>query len=936
MNEVIYAGEDLWIGYLSRFLILSGFSGALLGAFGYFLTTRQQKNGEALTWKSVGAIGFWTHAVSILSLIALIFYAMVQKHYEYNYVFEHVSDDLPMKYILSAFWEGQEGSFMLWMFWHIILGGIVFFTDKKWFAPVLAVILLVEAWLNSMILGIYLPGLDDVKIGSNPMVLIREMTEAPIFSNADYLSLIEGRGLNPLLQNYWNTIHPPTTFLGFASTLMPFAYAMAGLWLREDKVWLRQGIKWGLFSAGILGVGILMGSLWAYEALSFGGYWAWDPVENTSLVPWIVLVAGIHTNLIANNTGHAIRPTYLFYLLGFVLIVYSTTLTRSGILGDTSAHAFTEMGLEWQLAGFNLFFLFLALTVFGIRYTSVPNPVKEEAFQSREFWMFIGSLVLIFSGVLITASSSLPVFNTIMRVFNPDYVGNVLKDPEAHYNKYQLWIAVFVSLFAGATVFLLYRKEKTPSQYFIKLGIHLAVAGILTFLFSRAYMLPEWQFVVLAFTGLFVITSNLHYLFETIKTNSKMVTTALAHIGFGVMILGTITTGLNKLYLSNPFVFRELFADEQLAEENVQLIKGKELPVKGHFITYLSDTLIDRQRHYDIKFTKVDKDLNRLDSFILRPTAQYSNDFSKIAAFNPDTKHRLHQDLFTCLTNLPEHLTDNAKLKEMEDTLKYVKYEALPNDTITTEFTKIVIKEVTTQPTHTEYKADKHDFGVEARIEIFDLSGNYIKEEIAAVGLEGSLIYSYPARIESEAMRIKLDEGVFDQFLNKEEDLKYEVIDIKQGETINFRGYKVSLAGFDKNPTSKNYKKEEGDIAVSAILKVTTEDNASFESRPLYVIRGNNPMSIKDYNAIHGLHFRLSNINPQTETFTFKIAKDERAITKIPLQVAQNVPRSDYIILTATIFPGINMFWLGGILMMTGLLWGWINKLLQKSVFASE
>jgi cytochrome c-type biogenesis protein CcmF len=127
--------------------------------------------------------------------------------------------------------------------------------------------------------------------------------DAPIFSNADYLNLIKGTGLNPLLQNYWMTIHPPTLFLGFASTSIPFAFAMAGFMHKDHKGWLKPVLPWALFSGMILGTGILMGGAWAYEALSFGGYWAWDPVENMSLVPWLILIAGIHTNLIARNTG---------------------------------------------------------------------------------------------------------------------------------------------------------------------------------------------------------------------------------------------------------------------------------------------------------------------------------------------------------------------------------------------------------------------------------------------------------------------------------------------------------------------------------------------------------------------------------------------------------------------------------------------------------
>jgi cytochrome c-type biogenesis protein CcmF len=124
---------------------------------------------------------------------------------------------------------------------------------------------------------------------------------APIFSQADYLSIPQmqdGQGLNALLQNYWMVIHPPVLFLGFSSTVVPFAYAIAGLWKRDFGGWTRVALPWTLFSACVLGTGVMMGAAWAYEALSFGGYWGWDPVENASMVPWLVMIAGLHTQVI--------------------------------------------------------------------------------------------------------------------------------------------------------------------------------------------------------------------------------------------------------------------------------------------------------------------------------------------------------------------------------------------------------------------------------------------------------------------------------------------------------------------------------------------------------------------------------------------------------------------------------------------------------------
>ena len=123
----------------------------------------------------------------------------------------------------------------------------------------------------------------------------------------------------------------------------------------------------------------MMGAAWAYESLTFGGYWAWDPVENASLVPWLIMIAGIHTLLIYKHSGYSLRATYLFFILSFVFILYSTFLTRSGILGDSSVHAFTDLGMNWQLLAFLLVFVVPALSYFFYRYKDIPAIKKEES-----------------------------------------------------------------------------------------------------------------------------------------------------------------------------------------------------------------------------------------------------------------------------------------------------------------------------------------------------------------------------------------------------------------------------------------------------------------------------------------------------------------------------------------------------------------------------
>lgn len=934
MNNISYTGEHLWLGQVGHFAIILGFVAALLSGYAYFVSTKNRNDGAlSQSWKLIGRYSFIVHGVMILSLIGLLFFAMYNHYYEYSYVYAHVSADLPLKYILSAFWEGQEGSFLLWMFWHIILSIFVVKTSGKYEAPVMFIFAIAQAILVSMILGIHIPwGEDAIRIGSNPTTLLRQMNDAPIFANADYLSLIKGRGLNPLLQNYWMTIHPPTLFLGFASTIVPFAYAFAGLWLNEHKEWLKQSLYWSLFSASILGTGILLGSLWAYVALSFGGYWAWDPVENASLVPWIIMIAGIHVHLVSQNTGYSRRSVYFYYLLSFVMILYSTYLTRSGVLGDTSAHAFTEMGLESQLIFLVVFFAVLGFGMLLYRMKEIKNPAKEEELPSREFWMFMGALILFFSGTLITISTSLPVYNKIVSYFNPAHEGRVIKDAVEHFNKYQLWIAVFISLLSGMTMFLRFGArnwEMQKKKIVIRIPIFIALSLLFTWISSMIISYYSWQYWVLGTAGFFSIISNLDYIILKAKDKFRMSWAALAHLGFGMLILGTITSGLNQKHIStNPFVFKEIFSENDV-KKYVQLIKGQPLFSQGYLITYQSDSLVERERFYKINFQKLNDSMEIIETFDLYPHSVYENDFSKVAAFNPDTKHYFNKDIFTCVVSLPPTLMSLEEARNVEDSIKYTTRSLSLNDTIQVEGLVIKVDSVSFNPSNPDYKNHTHDAGIEVVLSVHDTETNKNYKLYPAIGLEEALLYNYPAAVIEAGVRIKLGEKMLEKYFTPDEQLDYQDFTIKNGDSFDYKGYTIKLNGFDKDPKHPNYEKVDGDLALSAQL--TIDGEASHEDAdPIYVIRNSQPMSVKSYSPITGLHIRFSNIDPEKEVFSFKVAMDNRSSSSAELSIATDIPRNDYVILQATIFPAINLFWVGSILMVVGLMMGAINRYLKS------
>ena len=211
-----YLGEWMWAAYLGRTLIAVAFASAVLSTIAF-----------ARGMVTLGRRAFVTHAASTVGVIALIFVLFFGHRYEFQYIWKHLNNDMPMRFVLSAFWGGQEGGFLLWMFWHNVLAMFILRRADHWQREVMTILSAIEAFLSVMLLGVYF---GDFQLGLDPFLLLREAPAnlgLPWAARADYLTAFpqfsDGQGLNPLLQNYWMTIHPPTLFLGFAACSVPFA-----------------------------------------------------------------------------------------------------------------------------------------------------------------------------------------------------------------------------------------------------------------------------------------------------------------------------------------------------------------------------------------------------------------------------------------------------------------------------------------------------------------------------------------------------------------------------------------------------------------------------------------------------------------------------------------------------------------------------------------
>ncbi len=683
-----YIGEHLLPGQLGHFFIALSLVASLIATFSYFKSAQSKNDTDATYWKKLARIAFITEVISVFAIFAILFYIISNHLFEYKYAWQHSSRSLEVKYLLACFWEGQEGSFLLWSIWHCILGLILIKTSKKWEAPVMTVVSLMQFALATMIAGIYFFGW---KMGSNPFILLRDsgvLDNAPALHingdvalglRQDYmLSIKDGNDLNPLLQNYWMVIHPPVLFMGFASTIVPFAYVIAGLWKKNFGEWTKPALPWSLFSAAVFGVGIMMGAMWAYESLTFGGYWAWDPVENASLVPWLILISGIHTLLIYKHTGHSLRATNLFFILSFSFVIYSTFLTRSGILGETSVHAFTDLGMNLQLLVFLLMFVLPSLTLFAKRYKEIPTIHKEENTSSREFWMFIGSLVFFLSALVIISKTSIPVFNKIL--------GTKIAPPEKaeySYNQIMVFISIIIAMLTAVTQYLKYKS--TPTKLFLKkilipTIIAIIVASLILFVGKVNYEKETYGFMVAIWLAVacsvYTIVANAAYIWLGMKGQLNLSGGSISHFGFGLVLLGILISSSNKEVLSNNIggIPAPLDKNED-PRENLTLVKGLTVDMGKYSLTYEGDSSHPKKQlsFYKVRF----KSKDGKEEFVLTPNSFVNYKGNEGLMSNPDARHYWNHDIFTYITSIsnPDKTKDTSTFRpnelKLNDTLFY-------------------------------------------------------------------------------------------------------------------------------------------------------------------------------------------------------------------------------------------------------------------------
>ena len=336
-------------------------------------------------WRArAGGMLFGSHAALLLAALVLLATYFVAHRFEYSYVAQYSSRALSPALTLAALWAGQEGSILLWAALGALVGVFLLLQPGSLRAPAMFFVSLFQLLMTLLL-----------------------VLKSPFAHGA--IVPADGQGLNPLLEDPWMVIHPPVLFVGYAATMAPFALAAAALVRHDYREWNRMTWPWALFAVVTLGTGIALGGVWAYKTLGWGGYWGWDPVENASLIPWLLSVALLHGLMIQRTLGALTRTNLLIALLGWVTVVGGTYLTRSGVLQDFSVHSFADSGLNAPLLTVLAVTTALAIALLAFRWRGLPGNEANWVNVSRESALWLGLMTMLAFAVLVAVGTTAPI-----------------------------------------------------------------------------------------------------------------------------------------------------------------------------------------------------------------------------------------------------------------------------------------------------------------------------------------------------------------------------------------------------------------------------------------------------------------------------------------------------------------------------------------------
>jgi cytochrome c-type biogenesis protein CcmF len=502
-----------------------------------------RRGSRRMVESGIGAFYLVTALMTVAS--ALIVHAFVTNDYSIKYV-QHYSDAVqPLFYKITSYWGGLDGSIMFWVFLLSVFGAIAVYVNRESHRELIPYVVAIIAGVQMFFLFLMI-------LHKNPFETF--LTESPT----------DGRGLNPILQNGYMVIHPPSLYTGFVGMTIPYAFGMAALITGYlDDSWLRAVRRWTMFSWIFLSFGLTLGMIWAYEELGWGGFWGWDPVENAGLLPWFTATAFLHSVMVQERRSMLRVWNVVLVIVTFFLTIFGTFMTRSGVV--QSVHAFGEDPVLAKMFGWFMVTILVgsfSLVIYRLPLLRSRNDL--ESWASREAAFLVNNWILLFSAFLI-------LFATMFPTISEAITGQRITVAQTFFNRWMLPVGLALLLLTGIGPLLAWRKSSVENMRYqfvwptvaglvtgvvvIALGLRVWTSG-LCFIFS-GFVLGTiaqefWRGAVVRrrSTGTDLLTAMI----GLVGRSRRRYGGYIVHVGIVMMFLGFAGQGfkLNKLAALRP------------------------------------------------------------------------------------------------------------------------------------------------------------------------------------------------------------------------------------------------------------------------------------------------------------------------------------------------------------------------------------------------
>lgn len=469
-------------------------------------------------------------AVSFVSFFATFVLAqlLMASNFDVDYVAHYTSLETPTIYKITALWAGQAGSLLFWLFILSIYAVIAILQNQRSQQKLMP-------WVMIVITAVQLFFLILVNFVTNPFLP----------TEADFV-VVNGLGLNPLLQNATMAIHPPMLYLGFVGFTIPFAFSIAAMAQKEmNALWMKTVRIWLLFVWLMLSIGIILGGWWAYQELGWGGYWAWDPVENASFMPWLTGTALMHSIIIQEKKNMLKLWNMTLIIITFTLCIFGTFLTRSGVM--SSVHSFTASSLGPIFLGFVFLILIVSFTLLFYRKTFLRSEKRIESFTSRESGFLFNNVVFVVMCFAVFWGTLFPVISEAVR-------GTKITVGAPFFNQINIPIGLVLLLLTGVGPLLVWRRTSRQTavrNFMIPVAVGLMTALILFIFNMRGYVLISFTLSSFVLTTILIefakgIRSRMRSQHENVlvafwrlmRKNRSRYGGYIVHVGIVLMFVG--------------------------------------------------------------------------------------------------------------------------------------------------------------------------------------------------------------------------------------------------------------------------------------------------------------------------------------------------------------------------------------------------------------